>query len=111
MHAQQLRTQIKEDYIVDTYYIDTSKGELAVVGSCSYTVQWDEGYAGWVTSVGFRLTYASLDNNECSVEPYGITHITGSYAYQKYKVGGMIVTLRLYCDEWGDVSMVGYVEE
>lgn len=111
VYMQQLRTQTEDDYIVGSYPVNTSKGPLTVVAGCTYTVQWDEGYTGWVTSVAFTAPYASLNYNECSIEPYGITQITGSYAYQKYKAGGIIVVLRLFCDEWGNVSMTCYVEE
>ncbi len=72
--------------------------------TCQATVEWDEGYAGWIVTAYFPKPSATIDGASTGVDYSGVTHISGSTAYQDFNINssGNIVRSLVWCDEYGD---------
>lgn len=105
-----INTQTISDYIVDTKQCSSSEGTIVAVVSCSYTGQWDEGYAGWINNASFEISYARIGKTQYNATPVGHSWYSGSSAYQIYKINNVNVLLSVTMDEWGNASL-GMVED
>lgn len=87
-----------DDYGVSHYITGTA--------SCSATVEWIEGYYGWVNSANFPKPHATIEGNIVNFRSKGPLTMTGSIAYYEYYINreNHIARPTVGCDEYGDTS-------
>ena len=103
--TKSINTQTISDYIVETKQCSSSAGTVVAVVSCTYTGQWDEGYAGWINNASFEISYARIGSTQYTAIPVGQSWYSGSSAYQIYKINNVNVLLSVTMDEWGSASL------
>ncbi len=88
----------------------SSAGMIRGTIKYSYTAEWEEGIAGWITDGNFYDISVSMDSTGCTVKKVGSPWRSGGSYYQLYTFNGAVIQLSLTCDEWGDVTM-GFIEK
>lgn len=105
--ASQSYTQTFTDDFSKVYF-DSYNVSHTLTGSssCLGTIAWDEGISGWIVSAHFNSPSVYIDGSSVGVTSYGTTVISGSYAYQQFKVNNSdhYLTSHLSCNEYGDAS-------
>lgn len=93
-----------------TYYTDEWGVSHKVVAnvSCHATVQWEEGYYGWIVTIHFNAATATIDGQAVGTAYKGSTSISNSLATQEYTINNAkTLTVRLSVDGYGVVRMTG----
>lgn len=80
---------------------------LSGSASCTATISWDEGIAGWISSAHFPTPNATIDNALARLTIFSTTKgIGSSYSYQEFKINDRDKYIRssISCDAYGDAS-------
>lgn len=106
--ANQVRSVKYEDAPFSSLYVDGHGVSHYIIGtaSCDATVEWIEGYYGWINSANFPEPYATIEGNIVNFKPKGPFTMTGSTAYYEYYINNEnhIARPTVGCDEYGDTS-------
>lgn len=110
METQGCNSNISEYF--EWEYVD-ELGDVSTISfnaHCTYGVQWDEGYSGWVTDAVFSVSNTKVNGSDRTfTKCYGVSQQNGSNKYMDYSITSQYrIRVSLSCDEWGDVSLSAY---